>query len=106
MNPNRFPDLGDLRVRACLAAYRSFSQLNHVLHQLWTPRHPPYTLSNLPIILYSVRYQVFPIHLVFKERPELGSRLNLLSTDDVSGVVEAKGLEPTTAWLQTRCSTN
>ena len=47
INPGRFPDLGDLRITACLAAPRSFSQLSHVLRRLWTPRHPPYTLSNL-----------------------------------------------------------
>jgi hypothetical protein len=47
MNPGRFPDLRDLRIIACKAASRSLSQLYHVFHQLWTPRHPPYTLSSL-----------------------------------------------------------
>lgn len=47
MSPGRFPDLGDLRIKACLAAPRSFSQLNHVLRRLWTPRHPPCTLRSL-----------------------------------------------------------
>lgn len=63
ITPNRFPDLGHLRVKACLAAHRSFSQLNHVLRRLWTPRHPPYTLSNLPIILtrYATRFSQFTL---------------------------------------------
>ena len=47
MNPGRFPDLGGPRIIACLAAPRGFSQPNHVLHRLWTPRHPPYTLRSL-----------------------------------------------------------
>jgi hypothetical protein len=47
VGPGRFPDLGDLRIIACLAASRSISQLSHVLHRLWTPRHPPYTLCSL-----------------------------------------------------------
>ena len=49
MSLGRFPDLGDLRIKACLAAPRSLSQPSHVLHRLWTPRHPPYTLSSLTI---------------------------------------------------------
>ena len=47
MSPGRFPDLGDLRITACSAAPRSFSQLGHVLLRLWTPRHPPCTLCSL-----------------------------------------------------------
>jgi hypothetical protein len=64
--PQSVSGFGHLRVKVCLATHRSFSQLNHVLHQLWTPRHPPYTLSNLPIISFSVRYQVFQFTLFSK----------------------------------------
>lgn len=53
MSPARFPDLGHLRIKACLAAPRSFSQLSHDLHRLWTPRHPPYTLISLTTLLFS-----------------------------------------------------
>ena len=47
MNLGRFPDLGNLRLKACYAAPRSLSQLCHVLRRLWTPRHPPCTLRSL-----------------------------------------------------------
>jgi hypothetical protein len=36
-----------------LAASRSFSQLCHVLRRLWTPRHPPCTLSSLTTLFAS-----------------------------------------------------
>ena len=43
---------------ACLAAPRSFSQLCHDLHRLWTPRHPPCTLSSLTTLFIElVAYQ-------------------------------------------------
>lgn len=69
-----------------LAATRSFSQLSHVLQRLWTPRHPPYTLSSLTTLYCRPRIlmepvglptahvanswlpHTFPIHLIFKER--------------------------------------
>ena len=51
INPIRFPYLGNLRIKAHLAAPRSFSQLCHDLHRLWTPRHPPYTLRSLTYAL-------------------------------------------------------
>ena len=51
----RFPGLGDLRITACLAASRSLSQLSHVLQRLWTPRHPPCTLSSLTTLFACVR---------------------------------------------------
>ena len=44
---HRVAPFGDLRVRACSAAHRSFSQLYHVLHRLLAPRHPPKALSSL-----------------------------------------------------------
>jgi hypothetical protein len=71
MSPGRFPDLGDLRITACSAASRSFSQLSHVLLGLWTPRHPPCTLCSLTtlFVLSSWLATTFPIHLVFKEPP-------------------------------------
>ena len=56
MSPGRFPDLGDLRITACSAAPRSFSQLGHVLLRLWTPRHPPCTLCSLTtLFVFAVR---------------------------------------------------
>jgi hypothetical protein len=67
MSLGRFPDLGDLRITACLAAPRSLSQLNHVLHRLWTPRHPPFTLNNLTNLLYCLPRS--STHLVFKDQP-------------------------------------
>jgi hypothetical protein len=51
MSSGRLPDLGYLRINARSAAPRSFSQPCHVLHRLWTPRHPPFTLSNLANIV-------------------------------------------------------
>ena len=85
MSPGRFPDLGDLRIIACLAASRSLSQLSHVLRRLWTPRHPPCTLHSLTTLLFSRHVDLcrhdfvvatsFPIHLVFKElRPAVNGR--------------------------------
>ena len=59
MNPGRFPDLGDLRIEACLAAPRSFSQLCHVLHRLWTPRHPPCTLISLTTLFLNSWYLTY-----------------------------------------------
>ena len=47
ISPGRFPDLGDLRIKARLTAPRSLSQLCHALRRLWIPRHPPYTLCSL-----------------------------------------------------------
>ena len=73
MNPGRFPDLGNLRIKAYLAAPRSFSQLCHVLRRLWTPRHPPCTLRSLTTLFLELDvldFAViprFPIHLVFKD---------------------------------------
>lgn len=79
MSPGRFPDLGDLRIRACLTAPRSFSQLCHVLRRLWTPRHPPCTLCSLTtLFLFCSAERIasmlftLPIHLIFKE-PSSGS---------------------------------
>ena len=52
------------------------------------------------------------IHLVFKERTacamlfEVDCRVSRLQGALEGQVVEATGFEPTTAWLQTRCSTN
>src|SRR5690349_17139479 len=60
----RFPDLGDLRIIAGLAAPRSFSQPCHVLRRLWTPRHPPFTLNNLTTCTCC---HVLTTHLVFKD---------------------------------------
>ena len=134
MNPGRFPDLGHLRIKARLAAPRSFSQLCHALHRLWTPRHPPCTLCSLTtLFLYCVVLHVLPIHLYF-QRTRSATRadrllyfsfqsgpcaasaaawyhdvpawLPELPTASSRGMVEATGFEPTTAWLQTRCSTN
>ena len=42
---------GHSRVKAYSAAHRDLSQPYHVLHRLLTPRHPPYTLSNLNFFL-------------------------------------------------------
>ena len=64
MIPGRFPDLGDLRIKACLAAPRSFSQLSHDLHRLWTPRHPPCTLSSLTTLFLN-SYCDWPLHSQF-----------------------------------------
>ncbi len=36
---------GDLRIKGCYTPPRSLSQLRHVLHRLFVPRHPPYTLG-------------------------------------------------------------
>ena len=128
MNPGRFPDLGHLRIKARLAAPRSFSQLCHALHRLWTPRHPPCTLGSLttlfvlrgaPRSFYSPCFQRSR-HTTRAGRCSFPSRSGA-SCDGESAVcdalavthwrrglelVEATGFEPTTAWLQTRCSTN
>ena len=50
MNLGRFPDLRHLRIKVCKATPRSFSQPGHVFLRLWTPRHPPYTLSSLTML--------------------------------------------------------
>ncbi len=72
INPIRFPYLGNLRIKAHLAAPRSFSQLCHDLLRLWTPRHPPYTLRSLTYalscIVVAALFAYVLIHLVFKER--------------------------------------
>ena len=49
--PRPVSGFGYLRVKAWLAAHRSFSQPSHVLRRLSTPRHPPSTLSNLTTFL-------------------------------------------------------
>jgi hypothetical protein len=54
MNLGRFPDLGHPRIKACLAAPRGISQLCHVLRRLWTPRHPPYTLTSLTTLFLAI----------------------------------------------------
>ena len=78
----RFPDLGDPRIIACLAAPRGLSQLNHVLRRLWTPRHPPYTLCSLTTLFLDLQSWLprrEPVHLVFKERaPPFGLRVCLI----------------------------
>ena len=123
MNPSRFPDLGDPRIITCLTAPRGLSQLYHVLLRLWTPRHPPFTLGSLTTLLFVVVATREHFHLVLKELSEKQCfSVNLVSstwmTFDLEGStsraprspslegVEATGFEPTTAWLQTRCSTN
>ena len=120
-NPGRFPDLGDLRIIAYLAAPRSFSQLCHVLRRLWTPRHPPCTLGSLTtLFLYFVVIATLANSLCFQRTARLPSRrdrvrrLEIVPRAREAGLaratlfelVEATGFEPTTAWLQTRCSTN
>jgi hypothetical protein len=64
--PGRLPDLGDLRINACSAAPRSLSQPCHVLHRLWTPRHPPFTLRSLTNFI-SQYVHVLTTRLVFKD---------------------------------------
>ena len=66
VSPGRLPDLGDLRINACSAAPRSLSQPCHVLHRLWTPRHPPFTLRNLTNFI-SQYVHVLTTRLVFKD---------------------------------------
>jgi hypothetical protein len=127
----RFPDLGDLRIIACLAASRSLSQLNHVLHRLWTPRHPPCTLSSLTTcarLRDCIRCDCFPDPPCFQRtfasvrrrdfvqpswaRRECHAVIRAGAGAAPGGglgsprMVEAKGLEPSTPWLQTMCSTN
>ena len=65
---------GHLRIKACLAAPRSFSQPNHVLHRPWTPRHPPCTLRSLTTLFLVRRSLPLPanLSLVLKERPPDG----------------------------------
>ena len=158
MSPGRFPDLGDLRITACSAAPRSFSQLGHVLLRLWTPRHPPCTLCSLTTLFVfavlictdvavradlelrlgalllsvhrgrhfipdSPRFQraraLPPIGCAVRQCTALFASLlpaptprlleltvRLLHGDTALTRVEATGLEPTTPWLQTRCSTS
>ena len=36
---------GDLRIIGCSTPPRSLSQLRHVLHRCYVPRHPPYALT-------------------------------------------------------------
>ena len=108
LSPGRLPDLGDLRIIACSAAPRSLSQPCHVLHRLWTPRHPPFTLSSLTISL--VLYPRSCNSPCF-QRSTKRQALRVVSLILTHGIrwhqlVEATGFEPTTAWLQTRCSTN
>ena len=54
--PGAFPHLRNLRIKACLATPRSFSQLSHVFHRLSTPKHPPCTLSCLVCDLYALDF--------------------------------------------------
>ena len=157
MSPGRFPDLGDLRITACSAAPRSFSQLGHVLLRLWTPRHPPCTLCSLTTLFVfavrictdvavradvelrlgalllsvhrgrhfipdSPRFQraraLRPIGQAARQSTALcascsfphslrpGSSPRCPGVPPLRTRVEATGLEPTTPWLQTRCSTS
>ena len=48
----RVSPFGHLRVKAYLAAHRSFSQPQHVLHRLLMPRHPPCTLASLQFHIF------------------------------------------------------
>ena len=77
MIPGRFPDLGDLRIKACLAAPRSFSQLSHDLHRLWTPRHPPCTLSSLTTLFLNsfVVGHYIPNSPCFQRTPRVSPRV-------------------------------
>src|SRR5690606_24768450 len=43
----RVSPFGYLRIQACSAAPRSFSQPCHVLHRFLAPKHPPCTLGSL-----------------------------------------------------------
>ena len=104
MNPARFPDLGDPRIKACLAAPRGFSQLGHDLLRLWTPRHPPCTLSSLTTLFLELVADALLEPSCFQRTTPSRGGLNDLCAN--LGVVEATGLEPTTLWLQTRCSTS
>lgn len=109
--------------QSLLAASRSLSQLCHVLRRLWTPRHPPYTLSSLTTLF--ALFAVGSTWTCVRSRPWLPHIPNSpcfqrtaprLAPEAMRPTsrrparhpegVEARGLEPTTPWLQTRCSTN
>ena len=105
MNPARFPDLGHPRIKACLAAPRGFSQLGHDLLRLWTPRHPPCTLSSLTTLFLELVADALLEPSCF-QRTTPSRRGSGRPLRERTRVVEATGLEPTTLWLQTRCSTS
>ena len=68
---HRVSPFGYLRVKACSAALRSFSQLYHVLHRLLAPRHPPEALSSLTT---SSRIHPSPCSPSLASRPEPATR--------------------------------
>ena len=102
--PGAFPHLRHLRIKACLATPRSFSQLCHVFHRLSTPKHPPWTLSYLVLIFYAL--DLDHTFLPDFQRPALRNTPAKPPSLSVQGVVEATGLEPVTFALQTQCSSN
>ena len=86
MNPGRFPDLGHLRIKARLAAPRSFSQLCHALHRLWTPRHPPCTLGSLTT-LFVLRGAPRSFYSPCFQRSRRATRAGRCSFPSMSGAV-------------------
>ena len=73
----KFPDL------SLPAAPRDLSQLRYVLHRLLTPRHPPYTLTNLITTLPASRLKkieslcgLFLTIIVSLDRPQVTSALS------------------------------
>ena len=103
---------------------------SHVLHRLLAPRHPPFALSSLTIILmpaardeacappralldlsasFNARIQLSKNLLGAGPQPPADSKptgLGFLGKPTTLrfGLVELIGIEPTTSWLQTRRS--
>jgi hypothetical protein len=85
MNPARFPDLGHPRIKACLAAPRGFSQLGHDLLRLWTPRHPPCTLSSLTTLFLELVADALLEPSCFQRTTPSRGGLNDLCANDQDG---------------------
>ena len=116
MTPGAFPHLRDPRIKACLRlpeAYRSYATSFVGSRRQGIHRTPFSCLATRSILvagsMFSLRTSLSkidapPPRSAQATRPRHGRGL-AIGSPDPRLVVEATGFEPTTFWLQTRCST-
>ena len=110
VNPARFPH-SEIPGSKLVCSSPGLIAAYHVLHRLLTPRHPPYALSNLTLLIRLVTdYQRFELYYSIQlSKNESRKGLKKLYKKRLCfpfNLVEVSGFEPLAFWLQTRCSPN
>ena len=114
MTPAGFPHSDILGSKPVCGSPRLIAA-DYVLHRLSTPRHPPYTLSSLTKLEFSLLGEsyCYKPNSVVKDPVRIAGiraseRLRTAHPSSLpcllSALVELIGIEPTTPGLQSRCS--